>query len=119
MDSRLVWTLRSKLPVLKITEEGETGHTAQWDGEPFVLAPAAMLQTGETPSLHRYVAPSLRSCPFDQPSQKGRPARQFRDKNMLVDGMGSIAHAAESVEGWDSQARCEISIGAAAHRRLA
>src|ERR1035441_9516564 len=62
---------------------------------------------------------AVRSRPLDQPGNERGPAWQLRDQDVLVQGVSSVAYAAEPVQGWDSQTCCEITIGAAAHRGLA
>lgn len=61
----------------------------------------------------------LRSRPFDQGSDQGGAAGQFRYQDVLVVGVGAIAYAAEAVEGRDAQSGGEVAVGAAAHSGFA
>src|SRR6267378_1291682 len=61
---------------------------------------------------------ALRSHGLDQASHERGAAWQLRDQDVFVRGVRSVAYAAETVQGWNPEARGEIAIRATAHRRF-
>src|SRR5215469_7234088 len=60
------------------------------------------------------VSPSLQG--LQQTQDEPRARLQRREQDMLVLGMGAIAHGAEAVEGRNADRRGEIAVAAAAGR---
>lgn len=63
----------------------------------------------------RSVAKELPSTALDHASQKESTAGQFRDEDVLVDGVRSFADGAHAVERRNADASREVSIRSAAH----
>src|SRR5579864_3830317 len=55
---------------------------------------------------------------LDHSSQKQRAARQFRDNNVFVEGVRSVAKPSHAIERRNANASSEVSVRAAAHRRF-